>query len=66
MPDVCSAECPQGFPKNQICNMAEQGKNLELKCKTPGELIKKVVFASYGKHLTSAPGPCKEGERDTC
>jgi len=53
--------CGEGFGENEVCAMAEQGKPLKLKCKDKNTVIKEVTFASYGKHLTSAPGPCAEG-----
>eukprot|EP00040_Diaphanoeca_grandis_P022614 m.121927 g.121927 ORF g.121927 m.121927 type:complete len:462 (+) comp28890_c0_seq1:385-1770(+) len=53
--------CGEGFTGGVVCGMADQGKNLNLKCKNAGEVIKHIEFASYGLHTTSAPGPCAEG-----
>eukprot|EP00041_Stephanoeca_diplocostata_P017251 m.343931 g.343931 ORF g.343931 m.343931 type:complete len:472 (-) comp20639_c0_seq2:749-2164(-) len=52
--------CGEGWAPDVRCAMAEQGKHLELTCPA-GTAIAKVLFASYGRHMTSAPGPCAEG-----
>jgi hypothetical protein len=52
--------CGPGFPSDQVCALAEQGKPLVLACPSPRKIVE-VVFATYGRQNYSNPGPCSEG-----
>jgi hypothetical protein len=55
--------CGEGWQREHVCGMIDQGKTGTLKCHEQGHVIESVLYADLGRHklATGYTGPCSEG-----